>query len=52
MSEIYQLDPCGPTGDYVRQDRLIAYGLTPGYETYKGFGWYGVIEVKQTEPGS
>ncbi len=24
-------------------DRLIAYHLTPGYETYRGLGWYGVI---------
>ena len=28
------------------QDRaggLIAFHATPGYETYKGLGWYGVI---------
>jgi hypothetical protein len=24
--------------------RLIAFHLTPGYETYRGLGWYGVIE--------
>ncbi len=23
--------------------RLVAYALTPGYETYRGLGWYGVI---------
>ncbi len=23
--------------------RLVGYALTPGYETYKGMGWYGVI---------
>lgn len=27
-------------------DTLIAYALTPGYETYKGMGWYGVIVRK------
>lgn len=33
-----------PSGFY--QDasgRLIAFHATPGYETYKGLGWYGVI---------
>lgn len=23
--------------------RLVAFALTPGYETYEGMGWYGVI---------
>lgn len=22
---------------------MIAYALTPGYETYKGLNWYGII---------
>jgi hypothetical protein len=22
---------------------LIGFALTPGYETYRGLGWYGVI---------
>jgi hypothetical protein len=26
------------------QGRVIGYALTPGYETYKGLGWYGAIE--------
>lgn len=26
-----------------RAGRLIGYALTPGYETYKGLGWWGVI---------
>ena len=33
-----------PSGFY--QDasgRLVAFHATPGYETYKGLGWYGVI---------
>ena len=24
--------------------RVVGYALTPGYETYQGLGWYGVIE--------
>ena len=33
-------------GHYVEGDRLIAFARTPGYETYKGLGWYGCIEHK------
>lgn len=25
---------------------LVGYALTPGYETYRGMGWFGVIEQK------
>ncbi|MEP1895661.1 MAG: hypothetical protein ABJQ98_04210 [Alloalcanivorax venustensis] len=31
-------------GYYMDGDRLVAFALTPGYETYRGLGWYGVIE--------
>ena len=27
----------------VRQGKIVAYGLTPGYETYTGLGWYGCL---------
>jgi ribosomal protein S13 len=37
-----------PRGYYVADDRLVAYALTPGYETYKGLGWYGVIDAPMT----
>ena len=31
-------------GTYIREDgAAIAFHATPGYETYKGLGWYGVI---------
>ena len=26
-----------------RSDMLVAFHATPGYETYKGLGWFGVI---------
>ncbi len=33
-----------PNGNYMdSQNRTIGFALTPGYETYKGLGWYGVI---------
>jgi Methyl-accepting chemotaxis protein (MCP) signalling domain len=33
----------GRSGFYKDRSTLIAYHATPGYETYKGLGWYGVI---------
>lgn len=46
LTERYALDRTGgERGHYTRDGRLVAYALTPGYETYKGLGWYGVIET-------
>ncbi|HEX7821186.1 MAG TPA: methyl-accepting chemotaxis protein [Sphingobium sp.] len=44
--EIYPLMPTEDCGYYQRGNKLISYALTPGYETYKGLGWYGCIESK------
>jgi hypothetical protein len=34
-------------GHYRRSDgTAVSFALTPGYETYRGMGWYGVIERK------
>jgi hypothetical protein len=45
LSEIYPLQTKGRTrGYFIEGERLVAFALTPGYETYKGLGWYGVIE--------
>ncbi|HEX7872071.1 MAG TPA: methyl-accepting chemotaxis protein [Sphingobium sp.] len=46
--EIYPLQATGDHGYYRKGDRLISYALTPGYETYKGLGWYGCIETQLT----
>lgn len=46
LDERYPLDRSGgDRGHYTRDGRLVAYALTPGYETYKGLGWCGVIEA-------
>jgi len=29
---------------------VIAFARTPGYETYEGMGWYGVIERTMPRP--
>ena len=32
--------------------RLVAFALTPGYETYKGLGWYGCIQQRGPDRAS
>lgn len=45
LTETYPLHTGGrDRGWYVRDGRMVAFALTPGYETYRGLGWYGVIE--------
>lgn len=47
LQEVYPLETEGRSrGHYARPGALTAFALTPGYETYKGLGWYGVIESK------
>jgi hypothetical protein len=48
LSETFPLDTRqGDRGFYQDRDgNLVAYALTPGYETYEGLGWYGVIVQK------
>lgn len=45
LSEIYDLKTQGEErGFYVEGGRLVSFARTPGYETYRGLGWYGVVE--------
>lgn len=44
LGHTYPLKPEDEWGYYLRDGKLVAYGLTPGYETYRGLGWYGCIE--------
>jgi len=44
LSETFPLDVAGGTmGSYARDGKTVAYALTPGYETYRGLGWYGCL---------
>lgn len=45
LEEIFPLDTRqGASGHYLdTAGRIVGYALTPGYETYRGLGWYGVI---------
>ncbi|MGY8525510.1 methyl-accepting chemotaxis protein [Paracidovorax citrulli] len=37
----------GATGSYRKPDgTIVGYAVTPGYESYGGMGWYGVIEQR------
>ena len=37
------------SGYYSRDGKLIAFAVTPGYETYRGLGWLGCIETEALE---
>lgn len=45
LSERLQLKLDGRQSGFYHdaQGRMVAFHATPGYETYKGLGWYGVI---------
>ena len=48
LADTFSLEAGGRTnGYYVADDQsTVAFHATPGYETYKGLGWYGVIKRK------
>ena len=37
-----------PRGYYQTADGIVAFAQTPGYETYRGLGWWGCIEHRRT----
>jgi hypothetical protein len=39
----------GPMSSYTQDGLTTGYALTPGYETYKGLGWYGCVLQRQDE---
>ena len=45
LSETVRLDNQGASSGFYTDaaGALIAFHETPGYETYRGLGWYGVI---------
>ncbi len=45
LQEKFSLQAAGkPMGNYVdASGRNVGFALTPGYETYQGLGWYGVV---------
>lgn len=49
FGEIWPLSTGGRKSGSWQPDaqRTVAFSLTPGYESYQGMGWYGVIEQRQ-----
>jgi hypothetical protein len=49
LEEIFKLPADAVAlGSYAQEGATIGYAVTPGYETYRGLGWYGCIQ--QQEP--
>jgi hypothetical protein len=48
LQERYALETQNqPMGSYAdNRGSVVGFALTPGYETYTGLGWYGVVEQK------
>lgn len=38
----------GEMGSYADHGVTVGYALTPGYETYRGMGWYGCIAQRES----
>lgn len=53
LTEIIPLEINGrSSGSYAdRHGNLLGFALTPGYETYRGLGWYGVL-IEQNRSSS
>lgn len=49
LTEVFPLNTSdGAMGSYADGDLTVGYALTPGYETYKGLGWYGcLVQTKE-----
>lgn len=44
LTEVFPLNTRdGEMGSYADGDLTVGYALTPGYETYRGLGWYGCL---------
>ena len=49
-TDIYPLMPDKrDSGYYQRDGKLVAFAVTPGYETYRGLGWLGCIESEMSK---
>lgn len=48
LTETYGITQHGRARGYYQSDsRIVAFAQTPGYETYRGLGWWGCIEQVQ-----
>ncbi|MFZ4761640.1 MAG: methyl-accepting chemotaxis protein [Alphaproteobacteria bacterium] len=51
LNGVYQIKTNGQNmGHYIANDgAIVGFALTPGYETYNGLGWYGLILQRSAE---
>jgi hypothetical protein len=49
LDEVFRL-PSGAVdmGSFATEGVTVGYALTPGYETYRGLGWYGCITQRES----
>ncbi|SHO64887.1 Methyl-accepting chemotaxis protein (MCP) signalling domain-containing protein [Pseudoxanthobacter soli DSM 19599] len=45
------VDKTQSMGSYADKGRIIGYARTPGYETYRGLGWFGCV-VRDADPAT
>ena len=51
LSEVFPLHPDQRRAGFYRDgDMTVSFAATPGYETYKGLGWYGVVCQRADTP--
>lgn len=49
LQEVFPLEAKGASGTYIDRDgNTVGYARTPGYETYRGLGWYGCIVQRRS----
>ena len=50
LEEVFRLpaDAVG-MGSYAHEGVTVGYALTPGYETYRGLGWFGCIQQREPQ---
>ncbi len=46
LNETFPIKTESDQGYYVDHGQMVCFALTPGYETYRGLGWYGCIESR------
>ena len=53
LSETFPVQGFGADmGSYARDDLTVGYAATPGYETYRGLGWFGCITQRLEAAGA
>lgn len=53
LDEVFRLpSDAADLGSYAADGVTVGYALTPGYETYRGLGWFGCIAQRETGAGA